>query len=284
MTDTTIINTGSGIDTSTTPAPAGHDAAMAAKFDAAQVAPGGDGTPVRPDHIPEKFWKDGAVDVEALAKSYGELEKKQSGAKPDDKPAETTVTPPASPAEVTVEHAQTATPDTTRDALKGAGLDYDAISARFQATGELAAEDRTALKGIGLTDAVIDSYVAGQQAQANSFVASVTEPVGGPEEFAKVQTWAASNMTVAEKTAFNKIMNGNDVEAAKLAIAGLKTKYDAKMGSEPSLVNSGNTTPSLGPVYRDNAELMKDMQDPRYKNSEAFRRDVRERLSRSSIL
>lgn len=32
--------------------------------------------PVRPDYIPEKFWKDGAVDHEALAKSYTSLETK----------------------------------------------------------------------------------------------------------------------------------------------------------------------------------------------------------------
>lgn len=29
----------------------------------------------RPDYLPEKFWKDGAANVEALAKSYAELEK-----------------------------------------------------------------------------------------------------------------------------------------------------------------------------------------------------------------
>jgi hypothetical protein len=290
MSDSTSLNTGASLDTSVTPAPEGHDAAMAAKFDAAQVAPGAEGSaaPQRPDHIPEKFWKDGQVDVEGLAKSYRELEKKQSGAKTEDTPADATKTetppPPATPADVTPEHAQTATPDATREALKSTGLDYDAISARFQANGKLADEDRAALKGIGLTDSVIDSYIAGQQAQANQFVATVTEPVGGPQEYAKIQTWAAANMTPAEKVAFNNIMNGSDVEAAKFAIAGLKSKYDAAVGVEPQLVNSGNTAPSLGPVYRDNSELMKDMQDPRYKTSEAFRRDVRERLARSNIL
>jgi hypothetical protein len=32
-------------------------------------------TPARPEYLPEKFWKDGAPNVEALAKSYTELEK-----------------------------------------------------------------------------------------------------------------------------------------------------------------------------------------------------------------
>src|SRR3546814_6703496 len=32
----------------------------------------------RPDHIPEKFWKDGQVDIEAMAKSYSELERERS--------------------------------------------------------------------------------------------------------------------------------------------------------------------------------------------------------------
>jgi hypothetical protein len=88
----------------------------------------------------------------------------------------------------------------------------------------------------------------------------------------------------AEKVAFNNAVNGNDVEAAKLAVAGLKSKYEAKMGQEPSLVTHGNTEPSTGPVYRDSSELQADMRDPRYKTSEAFRRDVRAKLGRSNIM
>src|SRR3546814_16599957 len=49
----------------------------------------------RPDHIPEKFWKDGQVDIEALAKSSSELERERS--KPKDSEEAPKVTPAAPP-------------------------------------------------------------------------------------------------------------------------------------------------------------------------------------------
>ena len=42
--------------------------------------------PARPDYVPEKFWKDGAPDLEGMAKSYKELETKFHAHKPPDVP------------------------------------------------------------------------------------------------------------------------------------------------------------------------------------------------------
>jgi hypothetical protein len=38
---------------------------------------GGQQPPARPDYVPEKFWKDGAPNIEAMGKSYIELEKQR---------------------------------------------------------------------------------------------------------------------------------------------------------------------------------------------------------------
>src|SRR3546814_15180953 len=52
----------------------------------------------RPDHIPEKFWKDGQVDIEAMAKSYSELERERSKPKEgEEAPKVTPEEPPVSP-------------------------------------------------------------------------------------------------------------------------------------------------------------------------------------------
>src|SRR3546814_16877199 len=52
----------------------------------------------RPDHIPEKFWKDGQVDIEAMAKSYSELERERSKTKEgEEEPTVTPEEPPVSP-------------------------------------------------------------------------------------------------------------------------------------------------------------------------------------------
>lgn len=275
------MNTGSEAD-ATKSAPEGHDAAMLAKFEESQKAPeaGVAEAPKaeRPDHIPEKFWKDGQVDVEALAKSYSELEKAKS--KGEDKPQEAAKTAD----QVTPEEAATASTEQAQTALESVGLDYNAISARFQETGELAAADREALNKAGVPDGMIDAYIQGQQARLSAFEASITDTVGGKEEYTKMAQWAAKGLPAAEVAAFNSVMEKGDVNAAKLAVAGLKSKYEAAMGAEPQLQKGGTLPPSVGDVFRSNAELVKAMQDPRYRSDPAYRNDVIQKLNRSSIM
>lgn len=262
-------------------APEGHDAAMAAKFDG-QGAPTETTTettetkPERPAHIPEKFWKDGAVDVEGLAKSYAELEKGKGKAAEGEKAS--------TPAEVTPEQAGAATTEDAKGALESVGLNYDEINSRFQQSGELAAEDRAALNKAGVPDGMIDAYIAGQTAQAEAFQNSVFESVGGKDEYAKMTAWAAQGgLSKGEISSFNATMGGKDGDAAKMAIAGLKSRFEGAMGQEPQL-HRGSNTPEQGSVFRSTNELTKAMADPRYKNDPAYRDDVISKLNRSSIL
>jgi len=266
----------------TTPAPEGHDAKMASAFDASQQTPTPETTdapkPERPAHIPEKFWKDGQVDVEGLARSYAELEKVRS------KAPETAGEKPATPEGVPPEAAGEASVEDAQSALQSVGLDYNAISERFQQTGELATEDRAALNKAGIPDAMIDAYIDGQRARADAYVSSIKETVGGAEEYAKITTWAAQGLSKSEIAAFNKVIEGNDPEAAKLAVAGLKQRYESALGAEPKLVQSQTGPAAGGDVFRSNAELVKAMQDPRYRSDPAYRNDVIQKLNRSSIL
>lgn len=277
MSTVNTLNLGAETDTTKTAAPEGHDAAMAAAYEASQNQTLTDGkTPegvaaepaTKPDWLPEKFWKDGKADFENLAKSYGELEKGKA----------------QKPADVPPEAAAVATQEEASEALASVGLDYAAISTRFQQNGELAAEDRAALNKAGVPDAMIDAYVAGQQAIADTFQKSIFDLAGGKDQYGNLTAWAAQNLTPAEITSFNKVMDGNDADAAKLAVQGLKAKHDAVVGSDPQLVVGSTAPPSAGDVFRSNEELRVAMNDPRYKNDPAYRNDVIAKLSRSSIL
>lgn len=267
-----------GVPSDTTPAPEGHDAAMAAKFDASQETPKTESftpeQPSKPDWLPEKFFKDGKPDYEALAKSYGELEKGKGKSETEATKAPADV-PPEAAKDATVEQAQTA--------LESVGLDYNAISARYQQAGELAADDRAALNKAGVPDAMIDAYVAGQAAIADQYVSSIKDAVGGAEEYSKITAWAAKGLPANEVAAFNKVMDGRDADAAKLAVAGLKAKFEAAMGQEPTLVRGSNTT-AVGDVFRSTEQLTAAIQDPRYRADPAYRADVKAKLARSPIL
>lgn len=262
----------------TTGAPEGHNEAMVAKFDASQgAAPEAPGetaevTAAKPEWLPEKFWKDGKADFEGLTNSYKELEKTRG-------------TKPETAAEVPPEAAAVATKDDAAQALESVGLDYSAISTRYQENGSLLASDRAALNKAGVPDAMIDAYVAGQQAQLDAFTNSLLAEVGGREKYDELAKWAKQGgLTKGEADAYDRVLQGNDPEAAKLAIAGLKAKRDAKMGVDPGLITAQTGAASAGDVFRDSAQLVAAMSKPEYKTSQAYRDEVAEKLSRSKIM
>ena len=58
--------------------------------------------------------------------------------------------------------------------------------------------------------------------------------VGGADAYAEMSNWAAENMSEQEKTAYNTAVNSKDIETAKLAVVGLKAKFEKANGSEPN--------------------------------------------------
>ena len=83
--------------------------------------------------------------------------------------------------------------------------------------------------------------------------------------------------------AFDSIVNTGSVEAIKIAVAGLKTQYDAANGVEGN-VYTGKAPKTGGDVFRSQQELVRAMSDPRYDNDPAYRQDIIEKLDRSNNL
>ncbi|MBZ5882535.1 hypothetical protein LAX69_24565, partial [Escherichia coli] len=97
-----------------------------------------------------------------------------------------------------------------------------------------------------------------------------------------ISAWAASNLTNAELQAYNAQVEGGNLTAAKMAVQGLKARFEAENGNEPSLLN-GVTGGDSTEVFRSTAELTAAMRDPRYKKDPAYRADVERKLSKSSL-
>lgn len=244
--------------------PEGHDAAMTAKADAA-LAPKPNEQPApapaeRPAGLPEKFssWED-------MASAYAELERKQSGGKPEGTPATTPETPEAAQAQV-----------------EAAGLDFAVLTSEYQTAGELSQATYDKLAAAGIPKDTVDSYIAGQEAIAQQAIDGVMGEFGGAEQYGQMVQWASANMSKADVTAFNKVMDGGDLGSIKLTIAGLQAKYLAANGSEPTLLNGGNS-PTDADVFRSTAELTAAMRDTRYAKDPAYRADVQAKAGRSSI-
>lgn len=230
-------------------------------------------TEERPGWLPEKF-----KSVEDMAKAYQELEKKLGA--PKDVPAAEAPKTPENPLDA--KNPLEIKPEDAKTTVENAGLDFDALEAEYMAEGTLSEASYERLEKAGIPRPIVDSYVAGIQAQARTLELEAYSAVGGEAQYQAMASWAASNLTQAEKDAFNAATAGTK-EQLMFAVQGLHAKYTAANGREPALLNAPNGVAS-GPIFRSVEEMTSAMSDPRYHNDPAYRNDVQERLMRSNIL
>jgi len=221
----------------------------------------------RPAWLPDKF-----KTAEDMAKSYSELEALQSKGKPTEPVVE-----PVVPTEVTPETLEI---DAT---LKAKGLELSEFSTEYDKTGKISPESYEKLKSAGFSQELVDNYVSGQEARAALHVASLKDAAGGSEAYSTMTTWAVGAMSPAEIAAFNSAVASSNVESSKLAIAGLKSRYEAANGRSPSLLSGkAGTAPALD-AYESRAEMTTAMKDPRYAKDSAYRQQVINKVGRSTL-
>ena len=212
----------------------------------------------RPEWLPEKF-----KTVEDMAKAYENLETKLGRGERDQE---------------TDEVDQTA-----NDAVEAAGLDFEVMSQEYFDNDGLSDATYDKLEAGGIPREIVDQYIAGQKASGEATRTELLETVGGEEQYSEMTNWAADAFSDGEIDAFNDAINQGNSNMARMAIAGLKARYEAANGSEPSRTISG-AEPRDGSAYRSVAELMEDMSNPKYHNDDAFRADVERKLARSDIM
>jgi len=212
----------------------------------------------RPEWLPEKF-----KTVEDMAKAYENLETKLGRGERDQE---------------TDEVDQTA-----NDAVEAAGLDFEVMSQEYFDNDGLSDATYDKLEAGGIPREIVDQYIAGQKASGEATRTELLETVGGEEQYSEMTNWAADAFSDGEIDAFNDAINQGNSNMARMAIAGLKARYEAANGSEPSRTISG-AEPKDGSAYRSVAELMEDMSNPKYHNDDAFRSDVERKLARSDIM
>jgi hypothetical protein len=224
-------------------------------------APAPSGPSAPPELIAGKF-KDNAE----LLKAYKELEAKL-GSKPTETPA-----PSAAPA------AEAATPTTPATApAVPETVDLAKYEAEFTEKGQLSAESYAELAKKGITQQQVSDYIAGRTSAANEIIAAA----GGAEKFNAMRQWATANMKPEEIKAYNEAVNSNNKYVAQLAVKDLAERFTKAYGTDPNLVGG---KPASGTVrYASQAEMLRDMADPRYNTDEAFRQKVYARIQATNV-
>ena len=237
--------------------------------------------------IPEKFVKDGKPDYEALAKAYKELEKKQSGKATEsgkkDEEEEDTNDEAEGEAPKPTDEETPPSEDEARDTAESAGVDYDALTAEYLESGKLADSSYDTLEKAGIPRGLVDQYIAGQEAIQSETRSAVFNSVGGEAVYNDMLGWAADNLSEAEIDAYNTAVNSGNMNQTTLAVKGLKARYQADEGQEPTVRLGGNAV-SEAVGYKSWAQVTKAMNDPRYAKDPAYIAEVEAKIAASGNL
>lgn len=232
--------------------------------------------PQRPEYIPEKFWdaEKGEVNIENLAKSYGELEKSRSA--PKEEPAA---------AEGEAEDASKDGKITKPKAEEGEGEEnpLTALMSKMQTeygeAGSVTDETIEALSKAGIPPEIVQTYLKGVEMISQSTVSEIQGYVNGSENYQAMSKWAAEALSDAELDSFNNALD--NAELRETAVRGLYARYQAANPSEGALRAPNGPSAPAGDVYQNKDELLADQRNPKYHTDAAFRNQVMEKLARS---
>lgn len=173
-----------------------------------------------------------------------------------------------------------------QEAIKDEVQNFDKYEQEYFENGELSEEAYAELEEQGFSRNIVDRYVEGAQAVAEKQANEVFEITGGQDGYEEMVNWAASNLSQEEKAVFNESLESNRTPQVKFAVEALYNKYTRAEGQQPSQVVDGGkpSTSSQAKGYQSRAELVADMNSPKYEKDSAFRQQVERKLKNSSII
>lgn len=237
--------------------------------------------PQKPEYLEDKFWdaEAGQVRVEALAKSYGELQKKQSDPASEEKAKEqVTEHSKENQSETESENPQYDAAQDASKQLEAKGLDYEEFNNEFIANGELSQESLDKLKGAGFTEEQVKTHIAGLTALRDNRMGEIYELAGGEPMLRDAMDWASKAYSPADIQAFDTAMAQGTKEMQNMVVRDLMLRYSETNTMRPKVQLEGKPSfDGLAPFMSD-SEYHAAIADPRYKTDARYRAKVDARL------
>ena len=82
----------------------------------------------------------------------------------------------------------------------------ETLQSEYNEKGQLDDKSYESLEKAGIPKSYVDAFINGQAALAKQQGDDVKAVVGGEESYNKIASWAAENMTEAEKKAYNCLL------------------------------------------------------------------------------
>ena len=220
--------------------------------------------------VPDKF-----ESPEDMAEAYAQLEQKLSSRDTHQTENVEVKEPSSSP--------QNASINEVSEALGKQGIDFNKYAYEYAQNGTISDQSYGELEQQGLSQDVVDTWIAGQQAIADQTVAQAHEAVGGLDEYNSLLEWAGNALPEKEIDAFNRAIENPNVDDVVFTIKSLHARRMMEDGQAPTLLQGDTGGTKVG-SFQSVAQLTKAMNDPRYQKDPAYRDEVTSKLSQSSIM
>ena len=226
----------------------------------------------RPEWLPEKFGT-----PQDLLNAYNQLEQQYTEVSQQQQDYQESQ---VSEQEVT-DIQNTSVPQVAQ-LLDERNLDLDVFQKEYNELGGLSDDAYQALEEAGISNEMVNTWLAGQEAIADQSISQIYQSVGGEENYNAMLRWAGDNLQQWELDAFNNSVENLDPNAM-FAVQGLMARMQNSEGIPPRLM-SGESIPSTAPRFESLAQVTEAMRDPKYSSDPAYRAQVAQMLGNSTVL
>lgn len=169
------------------------------------------------------------------------------------------------------------TEEEARELLDAKGFDYNELLEEYEENGDLTKETREKLSKIGISGEVLDKFIEGQHALAETERNKLAECIGGRANYDEVLKWSGENLEQDEITSINKVTDKNIL---KIILKDLKNRMEEKEGKLPEYTK-GEGGKGAKDIYHSQAEMFEDIKNPKYKKDEFYRATVQKKITAS---
>jgi hypothetical protein len=176
------------------------------------------------------------------------------------------------------------TEDQATNAIEQAGLNFDDLETKIVENGDIDKADYEALSKIGIPEEITQGYIQNLKDNATRHIENVFSAFGGEDNFEKAKAAAQKEYSPAELD--NLTAQLADPNQYKLAVDVLSAKAGLVPNERGEALAGPNATAGQGTVvpYANQAEMVADMRDARYRTDANYRNRVQARVAASTFV
>lgn len=146
-------------------------------------------------------------------------------------------------------------------------------------------EDYKRLEQLGYDKETVDVFVEGLKAKQEKSAEQLLEGITTIDEYKEAIDYAAEHWDEQQIEEYNKVLADGNPAAVRIAVRALIKEYKGGRNAEVDTLhrNTERARPEGIKSYETKADMMKDMQDPRYGKDIAYTRKVEQRIKMTDM-